>query len=203
MHTRLLKNDGMHVDTHSSGMLTDLYSPRAASGMGRMLAFAAGLGAGALLFLILQQFVFPPVIMSVFSPEDGHEIISLIDGAEQTIDIEMYVFTSRDVVEALERAKARGVDVRIIVERNTISGGNDEIYRELGAKGFNVRYASRVYALTHSKFMIIDGDIVLVGSHNFSNSALYENREASVIIRSEDIARQFGETFGTDWALAA
>ncbi|NYZ73685.1 DUF1669 domain-containing protein [Candidatus Micrarchaeota archaeon] len=168
-------------------------------GMGR---FVLGVLFGIVICFLAGTFVLTPTIMPVFSPEGGHEIISLIDSAQKTLDIEMYVFTSRDVVEALERAKARGVDVRVIIERNVISGGNDAMYQELAAKGFNIRYASRIYALTHSKFMIIDGGAVLVGSHNFSNSALYENREASVIIRSADIARQFADVFATDWAIA-
>ncbi len=164
--------------------------------------FAAGLALGILLTLILHPVLFAPAIISVFSPEDGHEVIGLIDSAEETIDIEMYVFTSRDVVEALERAKSRGVDIRIIIERSTISGSNADIYQELAAKGLNVRYASKSYKLTHSKFMIIDRKDVLVGSHNFSNSALYKNREASVIITDAGTVAEFLSAFETDWALA-
>ena len=165
--------------------------------------FAAGLAVGIFLALVLSQLFFAPVIVSVFSPDAGEEVIGLIDSAEESVDIEMYVFTSRDVVDALQRAKSRGVDVRIIIERSTISGSNREIYNELAAKGFNVRYASSSYKLTHSKFMIIDGKTVLVGSHNFSNSALYYNREASVIIKNHQAVSEFREAFDVDWKLAS
>ncbi len=165
--------------------------------------FAAGLALGIMLTILLHPMFFAPVIMPVFSPEEGHEVIGLIDSAEETIEIEMYVFTSRDVVEALERARMRGVRTRIIIERSTISGSNSEIYQELAAKGFNVRYASKSYKLTHSKFMIIDGRTVLVGSHNFSNSALYKNREASVVFTDAPAAAEFIAVFETDWGLAA
>lgn len=165
--------------------------------------FAAGLAVGILLTLVLSQFFFAPAIVSVFSPDGGDDIIQLMDSAEQSIDIEMYVFTSRDIVDALERAKSRGVKTRIIVERSTISGSNSEIFNELAAKGFNVRYASKAYKLTHSKIMIIDGKSVLVGSHNFSNSALYFNREASVIIKNHQTVSEFIDAFETDWALAS
>jgi phosphatidylserine/phosphatidylglycerophosphate/cardiolipin synthase-like enzyme len=166
------------------------------------MIFVAGLAAGILLALILQPIFVAPAITAIFSPEDGREIIEFIDSAEKSIDIEMYVFSSRDVVEALERAKARGVEIRIIIERNVVGDDNEEIYRELLAKGFNVRFASSAYKLTHAKIIIVDGKAVLVGSHNLSNSALYKNREASVIIRDAATLEEFGAAFATDWAIA-
>lgn len=171
---------------------------------GGSVYFVLGLLSGIAIFYFFSQFIFPPLITPVFSPEDGHEVISFIDSAQSSIDIEVYVFTSRDVIEALERAKARGVIIRIIIERNVLSGQNDETYRELASKGFNIRYASAVaYQLTHAKFIIVDGKAVLVGSHNLSNSALYENREASVIIRDSATVARFMDIFGTDWRIAS
>ena len=170
--------------------------------MKRGMIFASGLLLGILVYYLTSLFFLVP-INPVFSPNGGYEIIELIDSAEKSIDIEMYVFTSRDIVEALERAKSRGVQVRIIIERSTISGSNKEIFNELAAKGFIVKYASKEFQLTHSKFMIVDGKAVFVGSHNFSNSALYKNREASVIIYNDETAREFQETFNYDWNLAS
>lgn len=171
--------------------------------MKRGMTFAAGAVFGLFLGLLAAWLAGGTQVSAVFSPGGGAQIIELIDGAQESVDIEIYVFTSRDVVAALERAKARGVDVRIILERDVISGDNDEIYRELAAKGINVRYASAFYKLTHSKFIIIDGKTVLVGSHNLSNSALYDNREASVIVRDAATAKEFAAAFETDWVLAA
>jgi cardiolipin synthase len=164
--------------------------------------FLIGIITGLAIYHASTLLLFPAVISPVFSPENGAEIISLIDSAETSIDIEMYVFTSRDVIEALERARNRGVKIRIIIERNTIGGGNEQTYQELASKGFNTRYASSSYKLTHSKFMIVDGQAVLVGSHNFSNSAIYENREASVILREPAAVDEFSRAFEKDWAMA-
>ncbi len=166
-------------------------------------AFFSGAIAGIILAFIFHPLIFAPSISPVFSPEDGALIPALIDAANESIDIEIYVFSSRDVVEALERAKSRGVAIRIIIERNVVGDDNDAIFRELASKGFNIRYASKAYKLTHSKFIIIDGSLVLVGSHNLSNSALYKNREASVIVRDCATAAEFGRAFGTDWSLAS
>jgi phosphatidylserine/phosphatidylglycerophosphate/cardiolipin synthase-like enzyme len=171
--------------------------------MGRGVFFTFGLLSGILLSIFIQPALFPPSIETVFSPEDGAKVITLIDGAQETIDIEIYVFSSRDVVEALMRAKERGVFVRVIIERNVIGDDNEEIFRELASKGFQARYAGKAYKLTHAKIMIIDGKTVLVGSHNLSNSALFKNREASVIIRDSPTVAEFNDAFELDWALAS
>ncbi len=168
-----------------------------------MRNFLLGFSSGLIIFFLISNFFLQPEIHPVFSPEDGSEIINLIKNAEDSIEIEMYVFTSRDVVDALVDAKARGVNIRIIIERSTISGSNKQIFDELAAKGFNVRYASKTYKLTHSKFMIIDNKSVLVGSHNFSNSALFKNREASVIIADHNTVSEFLSIFELDWALSS
>lgn len=171
--------------------------------MKELRAFLGGACAGMILAILLHPLLFAPSITPIFSPDDGEMIPALIDGAGESIDIEIYVFSSRDVVEALERAKSRGVRIRIIIERNVVGDDNDAIFRELASKGFDVRYASKAYKLTHSKFIIIDGKEVLVGSHNLSNSALYKNREASVIIRDSPAVADFIKAFKTDWALAS
>lgn len=168
----------------------------------RLLLFILGFALGSVVFGFLLPAIFPSAILPVFSPEEGETIIEFIDGAEETLEIEVYILSSRDVIEALERAKNRGVNIRIIIEERTIGTKNTEIYAELVSKGFQVKYASPVFALTHSKFMIADGKRVIVGSHNFSNSAITKNREASVIFEYPPAVAEFIEIFEHDWALA-
>jgi phosphatidylserine/phosphatidylglycerophosphate/cardiolipin synthase-like enzyme len=46
-----------------------------------------------------------------------------------------------------------------------------------------------------SKVIIIDGEIVITGSYNFSNNAEYNNDENTLIIHNRDIATQFLDNF--------
>ncbi|HID72397.1 TPA: DUF1669 domain-containing protein [Candidatus Micrarchaeota archaeon] len=165
----------------------------------KFIFFIFGFFAGILLTNATSAFVFQTAVVPVFSPEDGAEIIHFIDEAESTIDIQMFAFTSHDVVEALERANERGVKVRVILERDV--NDNADTLSELAAEGLLVRYAGGDFRRTHSKFIIRDEREVLVGSHNFSNSALFHNREASVII-SGPAVQEFIEIFEHDWNLA-
>lgn len=164
------------------------------------LVFLAGFAVGSVIFCFIFPLFFPAVVLPVFSPENGMDVVGFIDGAEETLDVEVYILSSRDVVSALERAKNRGVEIRIIIESRTLGTKNTEIYEELVSKGFQVKYASSDFALTHSKFMISDGKKVFVGSHNFSNSALKKNREASVIFKYPPAVSEFIGIFEEDWS---
>ena len=167
-----------------------------------VILVGSGLILGLIISSILGPLFFPPQISTVFSPEDGQQILNFINSAQKSIDIEVYTFSSRDVVDALMDAKSRGVVIKIILEKHVIGGENDQIYHELLAKGFNVKWASSTFKLTHAKFIIVDGQAVLVGSHNLSNSALFKNREASVIIRESKTLQSFIDIFDNDWGLS-
>ncbi|MDE1798517.1 MAG: phospholipase D family protein, partial [Candidatus Micrarchaeota archaeon] len=119
----------------------------------------------------------------LFSPGSGERIVSLINSAQHSIDVEMYEMTpSSGLPQALAAAQARGVAVRLILEPRVNSNGLASMVSGLSTSGVSVKWASLKYTLTHSKIMIIDGHIVLVGSINFSKAAQYTNREADVIL---------------------
>lgn len=134
----------------------------------------------------------------VFSPGAEDELVSFIRSAEKTIDIEMYVFTSDVVVHELSEAERRGVQVRVILEPRVEDDRKERIFAILQDVGADVRWASLAYKLTHSKFLIVDGKKALVGSINFSKSALTANREAAVLVEGEKV-KELLAVFEEDW----
>ncbi|VVB66760.1 Cardiolipin synthase B [Candidatus Gugararchaeum adminiculabundum] len=137
----------------------------------------------------------------VFSPDAEEFFVSQIDSAQKTIDVEMYTFSNKNLISALERAKERGVKVRLILESRIDSTTNIATMKTLKADGIEARWATITYKLTHAKLMIIDGKKVIVGSHNWSKAAMTANREASVYIESEKLAQEFLGEFEKDWEL--
>ncbi|MEM2963074.1 MAG: phospholipase D family protein [Candidatus Anstonellales archaeon] len=134
----------------------------------------------------------------VFSPGAEKDIISLIDSARESIDIEVYLFTNEKASSALIEAKKRGVRVRLIVERRTDADKEWKLIEKMAQEGIEIKMASQRFTLTHSKFMIIDGRRALVGSMNFSGSAFATNREAGVIL-SGKIVDEYKKIFEEDW----
>lgn len=166
----------------------------------RIVFFLIGLLAGIILLFFFTQFFVAPSVLPVFSPENGDEIIEFIDGTQQSLDIGMYLFTSQEVYDAIVRAHERGVRIRILLEPEPMNNANDAMYAKLAAEGISVKFYSG--ERLHAKFIIRDGKEVLVGSHNFSYSALNKNREASVIF-SGSAVQEFIDVFEEDWLWAA
>jgi len=130
-------------------------------------------------------------------PSDDSGVINLINNAHDKIFIEMYVFTNKDIMQALADADARGVDVRIILEKSIDINNNAYVF--LKSKGVDVRWSGGDYRVTHAKLMIIDNK-TFIGSPNFSYSAFHRNREFAVLLSCTK--NQFETEFYKDWGMA-
>jgi len=166
---------------------------------------AAALLSALLLVLIANYALNPPPcagcnakVSFVFSPDAEVEVVSLIRSAQKTLDVEMYVLTSEEIVRELSMAAKRGVRVRVILEPRIEDSRKSLTFKILEENGVEVKWASFSYKLTHSKFVIVDGKRALVGSINFSKSALNFNREAAVIVEGEGVA-EIVAVFEEDW----
>lgn len=140
---------------------------------------------------------------AIFSPNSQDEIISLFNSASSSIDVQMYVFSNQEIARALANAASRGVKVRLILE-SRIEGvqENSDTLNYLSSQGVYAKWASLSYKLTHSKLAIVDGKYVLVGSINFSNSAVTKNREAAALLSCNE-NNEYAQAFEEDWQKAA
>src|SRR5580704_3183699 len=59
-----------------------------------------------------------------FSPDGGAmaAILSEIDRARRTVDVNAYLITAPEIADSLKAAAKRGVTVRIILDKNNIGG---------------------------------------------------------------------------------
>ena len=119
-----------------------------------------------------------------FSPSRKSEdaILRFIMEAKKYVHVAAYSFTSKEIAQALLDAKARGVDVRVVVDRSQESG-------KYSAATFLANHAVSVrvdgeYQLQHQKIMVVDSASVETGSYNFTASARDRNSENVIIIRN-------------------
>lgn len=82
----------------------------------------------------------------------------------------------------------RNVDVKIIVDDETYNSYPETI-NYLLSHNISVKLDESSGRTTHTKLVIIDGKIVFLGSHNWTQSALQRNHEVSVLIYDEDVAK--------------
>lgn len=69
---------------------------------------------------------------------------------------------------------------------------NQQVYEKLKDAGIDVRYDS-AEKRTHNKVLVIDREIIIVGSHNYSFDGLRYNNETSLLVRDRDKARELIE----------
>jgi len=89
-------------------------------------------------------------VQVLFSPKSGCQdaIIAQIDKAQKTVDIAMYFLTSREIAQVLVRAKDRGVQVRIVLDKSQETQKYSKS-RYLIKRGFAVKYHTG-YGLMHN-----------------------------------------------------
>jgi phosphatidylserine/phosphatidylglycerophosphate/cardiolipin synthase-like enzyme len=128
-------------------------------------------------------------------------LISLINRANRSVYVAVYSFTRDSLATALISAKERGVEVRVVIERERAYEQGSE-YPRLKSAGVDVRLDGNPN-LMHHKFMVIDGYIVVTGSYNWSSAAEDRNDENVVVIFDRDVAQRFVQEFERVWQMAS
>ena len=141
-------------------------------------------------------------IQVLFAAEDNvaSRLVSLIESAQSSVRFMAFSFTHDEMGAAvLARAEA-GVDVRGIFETR----GSETEYSEMPAlycAQVDVRQDGNPGAF-HHKVFIVDDQVVVTGSFNFSNSADESNDENVLVIANKGIAAQYLQEFERRWAEA-
>ncbi|RKZ24781.1 hypothetical protein DRQ20_06395 [bacterium] len=131
-----------------------------------------------------------------------------IDSTRHTIHAIMYVgrYIPGGMVELLTQyllgAEERGVEVRVIFEKSaydsSLNATNEEFMKILEEGGVEVRWDDSL-TTTHAKLMVFDTSWVLIGSTNWTESALEYNHEVNVGINSPELADQVLSYFENLW----
>ena len=132
-----------------------------------------------------------------FSPMGGctQAVVNNLDGAEKSVLVQAYSFTSKPIAEALIAAHKRGVNVKVLLDKSQLHGKGSKL--DLLAKAGIPVMIDTKHAIAHNKVMIIDGVAVLTGSFNFTNAAEDKNAENLLIIRDKAIARKYRANWNT------
>jgi phosphatidylserine/phosphatidylglycerophosphate/cardiolipin synthase-like enzyme len=143
-----------------------------------------------------------------FSPggECMRELIREIDAAHTTIRVQAVLLTVKPLVKSLIRAHERGVDVAVILGRKLgqkprapdacqrfAEGGVTGL--QLANAGIPVFIDDQSIKTAHNKLTVIDDELVIGGSFNYTYSADKRNAENMTFIRSRDFAREYLENW--------
>ena len=136
----------------------------------------------------------------------SNAVLDLIESAERQLLFQIPYIKAltttgflNDLIEALVRKSKVLDDFRLILRSDGLEIAQVE---ELKRRGLDVENLVRRLTKTHTKGMIVDGERVLVGSHNWSGPGVTLNRDASLIFHDQEIAQYYFEAFDLDWQRA-
>jgi cardiolipin synthase len=137
------------------------------------------------------------------------EVKRLLNGAQKSVCVMMFeagyyekypTSPSNQLIQALIDARKRGLKVDVILERgqptSRTTKRNIETGKILKDAGVTV-YLDPQHITCHTKMILIDDDIIVCGSTNWTYSALTKNHEASIIIRDKDALQKLRHYFDT------
>jgi phosphatidylserine/phosphatidylglycerophosphate/cardiolipin synthase-like enzyme len=126
-----------------------------------------------------------------FSPKGGctQAVTNALNRATNEVLVAAYSFTSVPIASALNKAHVRKVKVSAILDSSNESAQYSMIVY-LRNQGIPVRVDSE-HAIFHDKYIIIDRQIVLTGSFNYSKAAEESNAENLLIIRDKKLALEY------------
>lgn len=123
------------------------------------------------------------------------EFIRLMDGAKKSLIIEMAYIGDTDISDKIIETTKRGVEVTMLFSREA-NIGNDINYKAMHklCKQAPIK-AYLTPKMIHSKLMMIDEEIVVMGSANFSVFSMQKAEELNVVIRNHcDLVNRFRKT---------
>lgn len=142
-------------------------------------------------------------VLNLFSPDDGVEarLLALVQDARQSVDVLAYSFTLDSLAEALLQQAGNGLAVRAVLDAGQARSNQGGEYERLLGAGLDVWLDGNPNAM-HHKVLIIDRQIVVTGSYNFSASAETRNDENVLVFDDPEIAAAYLAEFERIYQLA-
>ncbi|MCA8922824.1 MAG: hypothetical protein KDD82_13505 [Planctomycetes bacterium] len=131
-----------------------------------------------------------------FDPEGIEaELLALIDGAKESLDVCLFEIGLLRFSEALIRARDRGVKVRVVNDNHDHGPGGQMVATKLLMAAHIDRVIDDRTALMHNKFIIIDHARVWTGSTNVTYNGIYKQDNNALLMESAEMVKEYQTEF--------
>lgn len=144
-----------------------------------------------------------PLLNTGFSPEDRNDLRAwkAIKNAQKSIYISMYSFVNDWLAKAVVEKARQGLDVIVIADDHQqmleqAAPTNELLEGEPKVRFLRVQNHLGNFSALHHKCAVIDGELVIGGSYNWTSNATRYNDENMTVVRSPVLARRFLIDFG-------
>jgi phosphatidylserine/phosphatidylglycerophosphate/cardiolipin synthase-like enzyme len=149
----------------------------------------------------------PPEALVWLSRGLKEAIVQFIESAKgegSALDVAIYQYEQPEIVDAVNAALKRGVDVRVVYHSkkgDKQTGKNEESLKALPKSRKRARDTSKIF---HHKFIVLSKVVggkrepraVLCGSTNFTHNGVYRQANQVHILRLPDVATKYESLFG-------
>lgn len=137
----------------------------------------------------------------LFSPQQdvAGQIIRAIQQARKQVLVQAFSFTHKDIAQALISAHKRGVEVKLIADREQSRRMERDKVKIIAEAGVPV-WLDGEHQSAHNKVMLIDVEtpdvVVITGSYNFTFAAQFNNAENLLLFRgNHKLARLYRDNW--------
>lgn len=132
------------------------------------------------------------------NPECENKLIKYLDMAKNEMLVCVFTITNNNLRDALIRAHNRHVKVQIISDDECMKQQGSDI-QFLRDNGIPTETDTNPDAHMHNKFVVIDKEIVITGSFNWTIAAVNSNQENLLAIHDPEISAEYIEYFEGLW----
>lgn len=134
-----------------------------------------------------------------FSPGETcrDAIITLIQSARKSLDICVFTISDNEISDAILARHKMGTPVRLITDNDKCYDAGSDIFR-LSEAGIHVKVDDTTHHM-HHKYAVVDREVVLTGSYNWTRSAAQYNEENLLVTREKSVISRYQEEFNRMW----
>jgi len=134
----------------------------------------------------------PPVQNEAHFQDIQNRILSALDEAKVSIRVVMAWFTNEALFNKLVEKYNEGVDVRVAIYDDGI---NKKHGIDISQVPHDLIKRGQRGGLMHDKFCIIDNQVVLTGSYNWTNNAEFRNDENITVEKDPTQATRYSQEY--------
>lgn len=134
-----------------------------------------------------------------FSPgtECQQAIISAIDNAKTSLKICVFTISDDQITAAILRAYERNIPIKLLTDNEKLFDMGSDI-RQLALAKIEIR-TDETKNHMHHKFAIIDNELLISGSYNWTRSAAMYNHENIIVSDAKELVQDFLIEFDKLW----
>lgn len=144
----------------------------------------------------------------LLAPDNAEErLVELVASAEEELLIKQVRIGDREfpALEAAIEAAERGVEVKILLDSTWyVEEENRALADRLADEGEELPLEIRLvesegFESIHAKGVVVDRETAVVGSANWNNASLRDNREVALALHGDGVGSYYADVFYDDW----